>query len=156
MSYIAHEWQNGEIITANKLNNIEEGIQEAAQSSGNWTATIKISAASGFSSASHQFGYIVYAYKGTNDEWIIANDELFEWPNLSLYGFTEPNIRLAVVPLPSDNDVGAFLVAQTGALPNLTGSISTTPERLYFSYGSYVNGDGFRITGNGTAEFVSD
>lgn len=34
MSYTAHEWQTGETITAAKMNNIEEGIQEAAQSGG--------------------------------------------------------------------------------------------------------------------------
>lgn len=34
MSYTAHTWVNNETITAAKLNNIEEGIQEAAQSGG--------------------------------------------------------------------------------------------------------------------------
>ena len=32
MSYEKHEWVNGEIITADKLNNIEEGIEEAKES----------------------------------------------------------------------------------------------------------------------------
>lgn len=34
MAYVEHEWVNGETITAAKLNNIEEGIAEAAQSGG--------------------------------------------------------------------------------------------------------------------------
>lgn len=34
MAYVEHEWVNGETITAAKLNNIEEGITEAAQSGG--------------------------------------------------------------------------------------------------------------------------
>lgn len=34
MSYTEHTWQTGETITAAKLNNLEEGIQEAAQSGG--------------------------------------------------------------------------------------------------------------------------
>lgn len=34
MSYEQHEWVNGETITAAKMNNIEEGIAEAAQSGG--------------------------------------------------------------------------------------------------------------------------
>ena len=34
MSYTPHTWQTDEIITAAKMNNIEEGIQEAAQSGG--------------------------------------------------------------------------------------------------------------------------
>lgn len=34
MSYTPHTWVNDETITAAKLNNIEEGVQEAAQSGG--------------------------------------------------------------------------------------------------------------------------
>lgn len=34
MSYTAHEWTSGETITAAKMNNIEEGISEAAESGG--------------------------------------------------------------------------------------------------------------------------
>lgn len=34
MSYTEHTWVDGETITAAKLNNIEEGISEAAQSGG--------------------------------------------------------------------------------------------------------------------------
>ncbi len=34
MAYEQHEWVNGETITAAKMNNIEEGIAEAAQSGG--------------------------------------------------------------------------------------------------------------------------
>lgn len=34
MSYTKHEWVNNETITAAKMNNIEDGIEEAAQSGG--------------------------------------------------------------------------------------------------------------------------
>lgn len=34
MAYVEHEWVNGETITAEKMNNIEEGIVEASQSGG--------------------------------------------------------------------------------------------------------------------------
>lgn len=34
MAYEKHEWVNGETITAEKMNNIEEGIAEASQSGG--------------------------------------------------------------------------------------------------------------------------
>lgn len=34
MAYEKHTWVNNETITANKLNNIEDGIEEAAQSGG--------------------------------------------------------------------------------------------------------------------------
>ena len=34
MSYIPHQWEDGEIINTAKLNRIEEGIAEAAQTGG--------------------------------------------------------------------------------------------------------------------------
>ena len=44
MSYTEHTWQTGETITAAKMNNIEEGIQEAAQSGGGgWDLVVKMS-----------------------------------------------------------------------------------------------------------------
>lgn len=42
MAYEQHEWVNGETITAEKLNNIEEGIAEAAQSGGGGDIPIAI------------------------------------------------------------------------------------------------------------------
>ena len=41
MSYTPHTWVNNETITAAKLNNIEEGVQEAAQSGGGYDAVFK-------------------------------------------------------------------------------------------------------------------
>lgn len=41
MSYTAHTWTNGETITAAKMNNLEEGIAEAAQSGGGYDLVIK-------------------------------------------------------------------------------------------------------------------
>ena len=42
MSYTPHTWVDNETITAAKLNNIEDGVQEAAQSGGGYDAEIKI------------------------------------------------------------------------------------------------------------------
>ncbi len=41
MAYEPHTWTDGETITAAKINNIEEGIAEAAQGGG-WDAEIRI------------------------------------------------------------------------------------------------------------------
>ena len=41
MPYVEHTWTNGETITAAKMNNIEEGIAEAAQSGGGYDAVFK-------------------------------------------------------------------------------------------------------------------
>ena len=43
MAYVEHEWVNGETITAAKMNNIEEGIAEAAQSGGGYDLVIRTS-----------------------------------------------------------------------------------------------------------------
>ena len=43
MSYTAHTWTNGETITAAKMNNLEEGIAEAAQSGGGYDLIIRLS-----------------------------------------------------------------------------------------------------------------
>lgn len=42
MSYVKHTWVDNETITASKLNNIEDGIDEAAQSGGGYDAEISI------------------------------------------------------------------------------------------------------------------
>lgn len=42
MTYIEHEWTNGETITAAKMNNIEEGISEAAQTGGGSVASVRV------------------------------------------------------------------------------------------------------------------
>ena len=41
MSYTEHTWTTGETITAAKMNNIEEGITEAAQSGGGYDLVIR-------------------------------------------------------------------------------------------------------------------
>lgn len=41
MSYTPTEWSTGDTITAQKLNNIEDGIQEAAQSGGGYDLVIE-------------------------------------------------------------------------------------------------------------------
>ena len=42
MSYTPHTWVDNETITASKLNNIEDGVQEAAQSGGGYDAEFTI------------------------------------------------------------------------------------------------------------------
>lgn len=153
MSYEPHTWQTGETITAAGLNKIEQGIANAGSGG---TATIKISA-TGFGSTSHLFGWIVFAYKDANDAWIVANDVMDDLPNINLYGFTEPEIRLAVVPLSSDDNVGLFLIDAVNDSRTITGDISTTPTTIAYSYGSIIEGgnNAYRITGNGSYTFVA-
>lgn len=155
MPYVEHTWTNGETITAAKMNNIEEGIAEAAQSGGGGgTACIRLSASAGFSSSSKMFCYFVYAYQ-ENGNWVVSNDGSLAWVNV--IGYAQPDDRLVVLPLPSDDSVGLFLLDSMEADNIVTGDISTTPTTLYYSWGSAVlpSNGAYRIMGNGSYQFVA-
>ena len=156
MSYEKHTWVNNETITAAKMNNIEDGIEEAAQSGGgNCVATVRLGAQD-FNSSSKAFGSIVYAIR-TNNTWVVCNDsdgDIYNWLNIN--GFAMPVNRAITVLLPSDENVGVFLVDYLNDSRTITGDISTTAETLYYSYGSIVShgSDAYRITGNGSYTFI--
>lgn len=155
MSYTPHTWVDNETITAAKLNNIEDGVQEAAQSGGGGgTACIRFSASAGFASYSKTFCYFVYAYQ-ENGNWVVSNDNSLAW--IDVIGYAQPADRLVVLPLPSDDSVGLFLLDNMEADNIITGDISTTPTTLYYSFGSAVvpSNGAYRIMGNGSYQFVA-
>lgn len=147
MAYTPTTWANGDTITAEKLNKLEQGV---ANSGG--TATIWLSA-TGYNSGTHIFGYLVYAYLD-NGAWKLCNDEN---GYSEILGWTTPNDRVLVKPLPSDDNVGLFLIDTTSDDRTITGDISTNPATLYFSYGSvFHNGNNaYRIMGNGSYQFIA-
>ena len=106
MSYTPTEWHDGDTITAEAMNNIEQGIVDAGG-----VASVRISA-TGFASASRTFGYIITAYRD-NNSWIVSNDFDETW--IVLFGFTSPNYRVVNVIIPSDTDVAVFLVDSMNA-----------------------------------------
>jgi hypothetical protein len=59
MPYTAHEWINGETITAEKMNNIEAGIAEAAQSGGGGVSTATITLTNDFSQLGDDDNYVL-------------------------------------------------------------------------------------------------
>lgn len=68
MAYEKHEWVNNETITASKLNNIEDGIEEAAQSGGGGNPIIHFIAHSGVSNASWLGSWRLAQKNGTKYE----------------------------------------------------------------------------------------
>lgn len=148
MSYTPKTWHTGDTVTATDLNNIENGIADAG---GGGVASVRISA-TGFATASRTFGYIVTAYRD-NNSWIVSNDFDETW--IALFGYASPEYRVVNVIVPSDTDVAVFLVDFMMADKNISGGISSTAETLYMSYGSAVNGNAYKITGNGSFEFVA-
>lgn len=152
MSYEQHEWANGETITAEKMNNIEEGIAEAAQSGGGGTATIRLSANDGWSSSSKIFAQILYAiYDG--EKWVACSDDEAEW--LPVYGYATPNKSIFVEPLSTDENVGLFIEPMTFDSLNMSGDIGDA-QNVYHTYGSVLSHDCYRITGNCSIEFVCE
>lgn len=150
MSYTPTTWTTGDTITASALNKIENGIADAG---GGGVASVRI-LASGYSSSSKSFGYIVYAYR-VNGDWVVSVDESTNWHEF--YGNDFPNERLVNVLVPSDTDVGVFLLDTTEGAPNITGDIDSTAVTVYLSWGSpaYGGGNAYRISGNGSFEFVA-
>ena len=149
MSYTPTNWTTGDTITAAKLNKMEQGIANAG---GGEFAVVELSA-TGFNSATHDFGYIVYAYR-KNNTWVTANDVEGNWTRI--WGFSQPFDHI----IPPQNtfvsaDLCPFLVSVIADEINTTGGISDTPENLYLSYGSLVAGDCYRISGSGSIEFVA-
>ena len=146
MAYTPTTWNTGDTINAAKLNKIEQGI---AGSGG--VVSVRISA-TGFSNGTKTFGYIVTAYRD-NNTWVVSNDYSTSW--VDLFGYTSPEHRLVNVMIPSDTDVAVFLLDVMKADKNISGGISSTAETLHLSYGSVVNGNAYKITGNGSFEFIA-
>lgn len=150
MAYEKHEWVNNETITASKLNNIEDGIEEAAQSGGGGALIVAIRTnASGYNSSSHQFGRIVYAIK-VNGAWVLmSGDENV----IYIAGFDAPVPEYRRLQI--SEDVGAFLIPDQADRITTTGGISDTPESLYYDYGS-LEINCYQIAGSGEVVFIAD
>lgn len=143
MAYTPTNWVTGDTVTASAMNKMENGIANAGS-----LAIVRFSA-SGYNTSSKTFGYIAYAYF-ENSTWQFATDDLGD--EEKLFGFAAPQRSVAVITLPNDDTIGAFIVLLNGSSMENTGGVSNVPTTVYFSYGS--NLPCFRITGNGTAEFV--
>ena len=146
--YTPTNWQTGDTITAEKMNNIEQGIQNAQN-----VAVVTLDA-EGFNTASRTFGYVVYATYQDN-KWVVTNDNNDEWP--ILYGYVKPMDR--IIPpqfsLVADNMRPFFI-------PNFmhdqvdieaTGDIEQA-DNLYFGYGSLIE-YAYRIYGNGSIKLIA-
>ena len=151
MSYTPTEWKNGDTITAEKMNNIENGVSNAVTGK---MAMISLSA-EGFSSASHQFGNFIYAvYNG--EKWIVTIDDSADW--LPVWGYAEPFYRVSPpVYVPDSETIGVFFapVNENSVNITVTGDISETDTTVYFDYGSAISHKCHRIYGNGSIKLIA-
>ena len=146
--YTPTEWENGDTITAEKMNNIESGISNSATGK---IAIVNLSA-SGFGSSSHNFGYIFYA-TWDGEQWHPITDDENEW--YQLFGFAEPPYYfLPPLIIPEGGAMYPFFCNRDDLNINVTGDISVSPENVYFNYGS-VRTKCYRITGSGTITFIA-
>ena len=149
MSYTPTNWQTGDTITAEKMNNIENGIVNAPK-----VAVVSLDA-EGFGTASHIFGYVVYATYEDN-RWVVIADDDLEWVHIQ--GIIKPYWR--VIPpqytiIPSENMCPFFIPNYVQDQVNIetTGDIEQT-DNLYFGYGSHIE-YAYRLYGNGSIKIIA-
>ena len=145
--YTPTTWATGDTITAEKMNNIENGIVNTP------TVAVVSLNAEGFGSASRIFGYMVYAtYE--DGHWVVTNDNNDSWAYIT--GMAEPNDRM-IPPqytiIPNDMMCPFFVYALDDTNVQTTGDIEEA-ENLYFSFGSVVP-NAYRIYGNGSIKFIA-
>ena len=153
MSYTPTSWSTGDAITAAAMTKIENGIANAG---GGGFATVTVSA-TGYSSASRQFAQLVYA-RQVNGNWVVIDDNQADW--CEVYGYSEPVYKV----LPPQytmisSDVYPFIVSVNADEVVTTGGVSNTPVNVYFNMGSLLpsgNGQGYRITGSGSIQFIAN
>lgn len=151
MSYTPTEWSKGDVITSEKLNKIEQGITNSCEGK---IAIVSLSA-TGFNNATRDFCKIVYATL-EDESWVVIIDNEDEWN--SIWGYDEPFYRvLPPMIVPINSTLYPFIIPCLNDIEiNTTGQIDSTAERLYFSNGSLVPGEGgYRISGSGSIEFVA-
>lgn len=149
MSYSQHEWTNGETITAAKMNNIEEGIAEAAQSGGGGVAWVRINFVN-MSNVSHGAGHVCYAR-----EWSASGEgyEAFQ-PCYESFSFGN-NPILIPMTIPEENSgiymiyVWAGDVGASGYSFSATGDISDDPVDVWLPADSATY-QGYLISGSCT------
>lgn len=149
MSYTPTTWNTGDTITASALNKMEQGI---ADGGGGGAACIRLSA-TGMGAGTKNYCAFVYAYRD-NNTWVVCNDDDMGAGWITIVGYETPNAKVVCVPLPSDNDVGLFLLDYIADDKSITGDISSTATTLYWGYGSSIPEPAYRITGNGSFVFV--
>jgi len=151
MSYTPTTWTNGDTITAAKLNKMEQGIAEGG---GGGNAVVSLSATAGFDSGSKMWGYVVFATY-SNGHWTLIYDTYSRYNFVEIFGWSAPAyLYLPPIPIVDDDSYSAFLIQIVGSSINTTGGISSAPTTLYYSYGSIVPDNAYRITGSGSVEFV--
>ena len=151
MSYSPHTWVNNETITYQKLNNIEEGIQNAVSSVQGMAGLLLVPY--GFTAnSSHVLGYIGY-YKQIGGKWCLVSEYT------DIYWYDNNIVSYGLIAPPGGSNIKVFWAVYAPLLNsidlvNFSGEINSTPITVYSSDG--VNAfNGYELTGTGYVEAVA-
>lgn len=138
MAYIPNTWVVGDVITADKMNNIEQGIVDASQNSGTAFVTIKYSGWSGSHTASDHIGYMVL-----NDGEYDCMDEFID----PLVIYESPTFVKSIALPPQGGNLYAVYFSIYSNSEQFEGNIATTPVEVWWGSSSY---NGYIISGDCT------
>lgn len=133
MSYTKHTWTDNETITAAKLNNIEDGIEEAAQSGGGGNAILILNTHY-LGTATNQIGALVYLFQDDGD-WVCYDDFCYNNNGIIFTG-NATNVVASLPLLPDDTGIKVAWVTAQGYLTSpmdatFDGDIDSTPTTCY-------------------------
>ena len=152
MSYEQHEWTTGETITAAKMNNIEDGIAEAAQSGGGGNPIMHFIAHSGVSSASWLGSWRLAQKNGTKYEVV------YDWQS-PLYviagAFGGEYYGVSPYPVPQIDGLYLVLVLDTSYVWIDISTDGNISESVVVTVSGY-DYDGYVITGDFELEATVD
>lgn len=138
MAYTPNTWSVGDVITAEKMNNIEQGIVDASQSGGSAFVTIKYSGYGSSHMAAHHIGYMVL----DNDEYDCLDESID--PNVIYYNPTF--VKSIAIPPQGGNLYAVFFSTESNNVA-VEGNITTTPVEVWWGSTSY---NGYIISGDCT------
>lgn len=146
MAYTPTTWTTGDTITATAMNKIENGIAGAGNN------VIVQFSATGYSTVTNYFGYIVYGiYNAQNSSWVIDRDSSTYWNAIVGFANEAPRIIPPYLTIIPNDNVGLFFITEASSV-SVTGDIASESS-LYYSWGSLV-ADAYRITGDGSISVV--
>lgn len=151
MTYTKNTWANGDVITAAKLNNMEDGIANAG-GGGGWPWFTVIT--QGFSNQavfdSATFSYVKAVESGQYAGQLIMMGEKGSLLPLNIYAYGNETLYFTN-PLPPANDIQLMFVVDeesTDVTCVFSGDIATTPVNVRTEPGGSTIYNGYAITGD--------
>ena len=153
MAYEQHEWVNGETITAEKMNNIEEGIVEASQSGGGGGLPIVHFTAHSNISSGWWFGSWRFVKQSGNAYEVV--DTLYSPMYLIAQSYGGESYTNASLPVPQTDGLYLALVRDVSyAWTNISTSGNISEPVTVDVYGNTCQG--YIITGDFELEATVD